>query len=97
MLIKILFEFHHFFKLQNVIISQIHFNTTSTGRRGGWGGLIFRGCIFFCLQVDSSDISKGGPRGVCPPPPPPSQGLDPALDRSMNGGGGGLILEVYCS
>ena len=21
-------------------------------------------------------------------PPPPSQGLDPALDRSMNGGGG---------
>ena len=40
---------------------------------------------FFCLQVDSSDISKGGPWGVCPPP---SQGLDPALDRSMNGGGG---------
>ena len=30
-------------------------------------------------------------------PPPPSQGLDPTLDRSMNGGGGGLILEVYCS
>ena len=26
------------------------------------------------------------PRGL---PPPPSQGLDPALDRSMNGGGGG--------
>ena len=96
MLIKILFEFHHFFKLQNVIISQIHFNTTSTGRRGDWGGLIFRGCIFFCLQVDSSDISKGGPWGVCPPPPP-SQGLDPALDRSIKGGGGGLILEVYCS
>ena len=90
---KILFEFHHFFKLQNVIKSQIHFNTTSTG-----GGLIFRGCIFFCLQVDSSDRSKGGARGVCPPPPPPpSQGLDPALDRSMNGGRGGLLLEVYCS
>ena len=30
-------------------------------------------------------------------PPPPSQGLDPALDRSMNGGRGGLLLEVYCS
>ena len=30
-------------------------------------------------------------------PPPQSQGLDPALDRSMNGGGEGLILEVYCS
>ena len=30
-------------------------------------------------------------------PPPPSQGLDSALDRSMNGGGRGLILEVYCS
>ena len=85
MLIKILFEFHHFFKLQNVIISQIHFNTTSTGRRGGGGGLIFRGCIFFCLQVDSSDRSKGGAQGSAPPPP--SQGLDPALDRSMNGGG----------
>ena len=28
------------------------------------------------------------PRGACPRPPPPSQGLDPALDRSMNGGGG---------
>ena len=81
MLMKILFEFHHFFNLQNVIKSQIHFNTTSTGP----GGLIFSGCIFFCLQVDSSDRSKGGARGVCPPPP--SQGLDPALDRSMNGGG----------
>ena len=67
MLMKILFEFHHFFNLQNVIKSQIHFNTTSTGP----GGLIFSGCIFFCLQVDSSDRSKGGARGVCPPPPPP--------------------------
>ena len=37
---------------------------------------------------------REGPRGL--PPPPPSQGLDPALERSMNGGGG-LILEVYCS
>ena len=25
--------------------------------------------------------------------PPPSQGLDPALDRSMNGGGGGLYWK----
>ena len=35
--------------------------------------------------------------GGSAPPPPPSQGLDPALDRSMNGGRGGLLLEVYCS
>lgn len=27
--------------------------------------------------------------GGSAPPPPPTQGLDPALDRSMNGGGGG--------
>ena len=26
-------------------------------------------------------------------PPPPSQGLDPALDRSMNGGGEGLYWK----
>ena len=41
MLMKILFEFHHFFKLQNVIKSQIHFNTTSTG------GAYIQGMYFF--------------------------------------------------
>ena len=41
MLMKILFEFHHFFKLQNIIKSQIHFNTTSTG------GAHIQGVYFF--------------------------------------------------
>ena len=45
MLMKILFEFHHFFKLQNVIKSQIHFNTTSTRGRGGGG--LHSGDVFF--------------------------------------------------
>ena len=81
MLIKILFEFHHFFKLQNVIKSQIHFNTSTRG-----GEAYIQGMYFFCLQVDSSDTSKGGARGAAPPPPPPSQGRDPALARPMNGG-----------
>ena len=45
MLMKILFESHHFFKLQNVIKSQIHFNTTSTG-----GGLYSGGVFFFVYR-----------------------------------------------
>ena len=60
------------------------------------GRAYIQGMYFFCLQVDSSGRSKGWARGACPPPPAPSQDVDPALDRSMNGGGG-LILEVYCS
>ena len=42
------------------------------------GGAYIQGMYFWQIQ--------GRSPGVCPPPP--SQGLDPALDRSMNGGGG---------
>ena len=35
---------------------------------------------------------REGPGGPAhPPPPAPSQDVDPALDRSMNGGGGAHI------
>ena len=48
-----LFEFNRFFKLQSVVKSRIHFNTSSGGRGayipGGYDRM-----YFFCLQADGS-------------------------------------------
>ena len=43
------FEFDRFFKLQNVVKSRIHFNIRKRGAyiRGGGGGGLTNGCIFF--------------------------------------------------
>ena len=56
-LIKRLFEFDCFFKLQNVVKSRIHFNTPC--ERGAYNRL-----YFFCLQVDGP-INRGRFISVC--------------------------------
>ena len=56
--IKILFEFDHFFKLQNVLKSWIHLNSCYRGVFIWVSGGAYNWIYFFCLQLDGP--IKGG-------------------------------------
>ena len=51
-LIKVLFEFNHFVKLQNILKSRIHFNTSLRGA--------YNRVYFFFLEVDGLENGGGG-------------------------------------